>query len=104
MLSEAENFLIRHGQNQVNSEIDGEVVLMNIDKGRYYVFSEVEIDIWRHIEDGIDFRSLCDRLARVYNAEISVIEADVRGFLGDLAEQDLIEVEAMDGVNTEVGA
>ena len=90
------NFLIKHSDNQVNSEVDNELVLMNIEKGRYYVFDDVEIDVWRFIEVEIDFETLCERLAGEYNEQKSVIEADLREFLTELAEQDLIEIKPID--------
>ena len=48
--------MIKHSDNQVNSEVDNELVLMNIEKGRYYVFGDVEVEIWRLIEGGMDFK------------------------------------------------
>ena len=76
----------------LSSEVDGELVLMNIDSGQYYGLDNVGAAIWHNLENEVQLSELYRDLAREYDADIATIERDVRPWLQLLADENLIEV------------
>jgi len=74
------------------SEIGGEVVLMNLERGYYYSLDDIGSEIWRSLEHPVSVASLCQSLAAKYHAELSTVTADVLTLLNKLLEHDLISV------------
>lgn len=73
------------------AEVGGEVVLMSVERGKYFGLDVVGSDIWKAIEAPTDVASLCDRLSRRYDGAPDVIARDVITLLQQLAAQDLLE-------------
>ena len=74
------------------SEIGGEVVLMNLERGYYYSLDDIGSEIWRSLEQPVSVASLCQSLAAKYHAESATVSSDVLAFLNNLHEQELIVV------------
>jgi len=83
---------IEWSSKHLASEIDNEVVLMNIDRGHYYSLDDIGSQIWRAIEHPIAIRELCRALAAEYSADLATVTADVLDLLRKMLEQDLITV------------
>jgi hypothetical protein len=77
---------------QLASDIGGEVILMNIEVGRYYGLDDIGSRIWRSIEQPIVVEQLCQSMAMQYKADIEVVTSDVLTLLNRLLEQQLITV------------
>ena len=73
------------------SAIDDEIVLMSIERGKYYGLSKVGSDIWRRLTQPISAGNLCAALAGEYTGDRAVIEHDTIAMLEQLAERDLVE-------------
>lgn len=86
------NSLVKQSNDPISAEVDGELVMMSIEKGNYYGLAGIGSRIWQLIASPIKVSALCDKLVEEYDAEKSVCEADALEFLGELAEQGLIEV------------
>ena len=76
---------------QVSCDLAGETAIVNFENGVYYGLDAVGTQIWNRLA-GTTFGELCDSLIRDYDVEPSRLEADVRSFLRELAEQGLIEI------------
>lgn len=72
------------------TDIDGETVLMSIERGSYYGLEKTARRLWELLETPCRFGELCERLAREYAAPVEVIEADVRAFVLDMTEERLV--------------
>ena len=86
------NSLVKQSNDPISADVDGELVMMSIEKGNYYGLAGIGSRIWQLIESPTRVSALCDKLAEEYDVEKSVYEADALEFLGELAEQGLIEV------------
>jgi hypothetical protein len=78
--------------NQLATEIDGEVVLMNMQRGHYYGLDDIGSEIWRSIERPTSVAALCHTLSERYHAPRETVLSDVVPLLEKLREQDLIVV------------
>lgn len=74
------------------AEVDGEVVLMSVELGRYFGLDVIGADVWRRIENPVRVRDLCAALAADYDGAPEVIERDVLDLLRRMADRGLIEV------------
>lgn len=82
------------GQDQVSTELDGEVVLMSIEQGKYYQMSAIASDIWRRLAQPQTVAALCDDLGQSFDAPADVIRADVLALLNRMHRERLIEIAA----------
>jgi hypothetical protein len=79
-------------KNQTSCDLDGEMAIVNFDNGVYYGLDPTGARIWNLLREPSTVDELCDTLARVYDVDRSTLESDVRAFVGDLAEQGLVEI------------
>lgn len=83
---------IRARSDLLSSEIDGEVVMMDIESGQYFTLDAIGTRIWKAMAEAISVASLCRALEQEYDAPLPVIERDVLALLANLATQKLITV------------
>jgi hypothetical protein len=76
----------------LTAEVDGEIVMMSIEQGRYFGLDDIGSDIWKRIEQPCSFAALVDRLTADYDADRATIAADVQALLGRMAAQDVVRL------------
>jgi hypothetical protein len=84
--------MVSRSPSVLTAEVDGEVVMMSIEQGRYFGLDDIGSDIWKRLEPPCTFAALVDRLAADYDADRAVIAADVRSLLGQMAKQDVVRL------------
>ncbi|WP_144096685.1 PqqD family protein [Croceicoccus sediminis] len=75
----------------VETEVDGEVVLMNIDSGLFYSLDGTALAIWRAIDGTRDEAAIVAVLAPGFDESEAQIAAHVREFIASLADAGLVE-------------
>jgi len=88
----AEKTVISRSPAVLAAEVDGEIVMMSIEKGRYFGLDDIGSDIWKRIEQPCSFAALVDGLATDYEADRGTIAADVTTLLAQMAEQDVVRL------------
>jgi hypothetical protein len=88
----AELTVISRSPAVLAAEVDGEIVMMSIEQGRYFGLDDIGSDIWKRIEQPCSFATLVDALAADYEAERGTIAADVTALLTRMAEQDVVRL------------
>jgi hypothetical protein len=78
----------------VATEVDHEVVLMNVGRGRCYGLGETGSSVWRRLASPIRVDDLCRELLLEYRAEREVLERDVLALLEQMHEEGLVTVIA----------
>jgi hypothetical protein len=84
--------VISRSPSVLTAEVDGEIVMMSIEQGRYFGLDDIGSDIWKRLDTPCSFAELIDRLAGDYDADRAAIAADVRVLLGRMAEQDVVRL------------
>jgi hypothetical protein len=74
------------------AEVDGEIVMMSVEQGRYFGLDDIGSDIWKRIEQPCSFAALVDALTADYDADRGTIAADVTALLARMAEQDVVRL------------
>ena len=84
--------VISRSPSVLTAEVDGEIVMMSIEQGRYFGLDDIGSDIWKRIEPPCSFAALIDGLAADYEADRAAIAADVQALLDRMAEQDVVRL------------
>ena len=86
--------LVVWSEAPVATEVDHEVVLMNVGRGRCYGLGETGSSVWRRLASPIRVDDLCRELLLEYRAEREVLERDVLALLEQMHEEGLVKVIA----------
>jgi len=85
------NDVFRVNSPQVIYEnIEGEVVLINLEKGLYYSTDQVGADVWDLMEAGCAVREMCAAIRTRYAGDEGHIEKVISDFLSELWKEELI--------------
>ncbi len=85
-----ENTLIKRKNSILASDLDGEKVMMSIQKGEYYGLGKTGTFIWDHIENYISISDLITLITDKYNVKKEQCLKDIIPFITDLIEKELI--------------
>jgi hypothetical protein len=91
----SENSVVRWSSEAVATEVNDEVVLMNLERNRCYGLGSTGSDIWRRLGAPIPVSELLSQLRIAYDAPLGQLEADVLQTLQEFAAEGLIEVCAV---------
>lgn len=76
-----------------DTDLDGEKVMMNLDKGQYFMMNEVGSRVWEIIESPISVKGIIDNLREEYEVDERTCMDTVVEFLGRLNKSELINVQ-----------
>ena len=82
----------RHPDQLLSSKIDEEMVLLSIQKGKYYSLDHTGSEIWEYIHDPIPFSKLIGKLTDNYEVNEEKCIKETKDFLIDLYENGLIKI------------
>ena len=88
----ADSARISRSPSVLVAEVDGEIVMMSIEQGRYFGLDDIGSDIWKRIDPPCSFAELIDRLAADYDADRAIIAADVCALLLRMAAHDVVRL------------
>jgi len=88
--------ILRRKQDQLFSEIDGEVVMLSVENSEYYGMDKVGSRIWQLIEKPVTLKELIGILLDEYEVTEEQCTEDTMKFLEQLMEKDLVEVTDSD--------
>lgn len=90
----SKNNVITQNQGNIISNMDGELVMLSIEKGNYYNLGVLGGEIWSLIEKPIKISDLLDKLISQYDVSQQECEEEVLSFLSDLYNEGLIILPA----------
>ncbi|MEW6303747.1 MAG: PqqD family protein [Verrucomicrobiota bacterium] len=74
----------------IHENIDGEVVVINLDSGTYYSLTDSAARIWDWLQAGDDTTQIAARLGHEYAVESSIAHTEATRFLQELQSENLI--------------
>ena len=75
------------------TDLNGEIVMMDLEKGRYFSLNGVGSRIWEIIESPIEINKIVDCLLEEYDVSRNECEENVLEFLGKLDDANIICVD-----------
>jgi hypothetical protein len=82
------------GQDVVSEEIDGEVIIVNLNNGNYYSLAQSAAVIWAAIQEHATLQEMQNRLYLRYSGETSAINHSLDELINALEAEQLIVREA----------
>lgn len=82
--------VVRRSSEVMASQVDNELVMMDIERGMYYALSAVGADIWERLAEPTKVADLCAQLQQEYAVDRATCEVDVLAVLNDMAENGLL--------------
>ena len=76
-------------------EVDGEMVLLDMNSENYFGLDEVGTDIWKAIEEKRVLKEVLERLMEQYDVDEEVLKKDLIAFVEKLQDSGLVEVQAV---------
>jgi hypothetical protein len=77
----------------IAEHVDDELVMADIDAGRYYGLNDIAAAIWQNLETMITLEDLCKCLCKNYEVTEEQCAAEVLAFLHELEIRNLISIE-----------
>jgi hypothetical protein len=78
-------------------ELEGESVLLNLNKERYFGLDEVGTQMWKALTTCESIGSAYQRLLSEYDVDAEVLRRDMDGLVEKLLKQGLLECATTDG-------
>lgn len=75
------------------TDLNGEIVMMDLEKGRYFSLNGVGSRIWEIIEEPIGINKIVDCLLEEYDVNRNECEENVLEFLDKLDDANIISVD-----------
>lgn len=86
------NTVVSQATGIVAADMDGEKVMLNIEKGKYYCLDAIGSLIWELIEQPHAVQVVVEALLKEYDVEEATCRQDVLEYLNALNEQGLVEL------------
>lgn len=90
-----EDSVVQWQESPVSTEVDGEVVLMSLQRGRCYGLGETGTAVWRRMAQPVRVSDLLRDLATEYDADPLQVSRDVLELLEQLQEEGLVQVSSV---------
>ncbi len=84
--------IISRSPSVLTAEVDGEIVMMSVERGHYFGLDNIGSDIWKRIEPPCSFATLIESLIVDYEADRATIMIDVQNLLGHTVEHDIVRL------------
>ena len=82
--------LIARDQDIIATDMDGETVMMSIERGEYYGLSGVGPFLWAQLAEPLSIGELCRRVVQAYEVDEATCRADVTAFVEDLIDKGVL--------------
>lgn len=86
--------IISRSDTVLSSDLDGQIVMLNIETGEYYDIDPIGSDIWNQIEQPKSVNKICNELAQEYAVKVEQCQSDVMKFLNELLSLSAVEIDA----------
>lgn len=86
------NTVVSHRKDIDTTDLNGDVVMMDLEEGRYFSLNSVGSRIWELIGEPVEINKVVDSLLEEYEIDRDECEKNVLEFLGKLDTAKIISV------------
>ena len=76
----------------ISTDMDGETVMMSVEKGKYFGLSGVGPFLWENMEEPVELDILRQRVFDNFDIDDETSRTDVLEFVGRLLEDELVKI------------
>jgi len=80
------------GADVVFRELEGEIVILNLEKGEYFGVDDVGTRVWTLLAEGRSLREVADIMVSEYDVPRETVAADLLRLAGELISHGLIRI------------
>lgn len=91
-MNQSQRFIV-NTPKVVHEKIDGEVVIVNLNKGDYFSLVKTGADIWEKITKGISQGAILEEMIHSYKESPETLENAVNEFIAQLQQEELIALD-----------
>lgn len=88
------NSIVTASSGLMVSEVDGELVMMDVEKGTYYGMDPVAARIWKAVAAPTSIAEVCAQMTEQYDVDPATCEAEVLAFVSDLRDAGLVTTQS----------
>ena len=88
----------------VEETIDGEVIIINLNKGHYFSLNGAGAEVWSYLKLGLSGNKIISHLKYHYDDPNKLIDVTVKKLLLNLKDEDLINMQDNHSAETEVNS
>jgi hypothetical protein len=85
-----QTYVLSQSKDVLSTQVDQEMALVSVARGRYYRLNAVASDIWKRLERPTRLNELRDALRKDYRGNMEQIRADLNKVIGQLLEEGLL--------------
>ena len=85
--------VLQRTTNQLSSNVDGEIILLDVNSGEYVNLNSVGTYIWNCLEHPHSIKQIIDLLVTEFDVARDLCESDTKPFIEELISLNLIEVK-----------
>lgn len=74
----------------VSADMDGEIVMMSLERGEYYGIGGVGTRVWQLLESPMTLDQICRTMCSEFEVEESTCRTDMLAFVSDLARNGMV--------------
>lgn len=74
----------------VANQVGEETVILHLGNGTYFGLDTIGTSLWDGLKAGKTPSEVCDLILQEYDVDRPTVESDIRGFLDELAKNDLV--------------
>ena len=78
--------------NTLFQELEGQVVLVNIQNESYYSLNPVGAQMWKLLSEQGDVETVCQQLLKKYSVDESTLRQDLANLVNELAAEGLLTI------------
>lgn len=82
----------RKTDNFVESDIEGQAVMMSIENSKYFGMDEIGTEIWQLLDKDLTYAEMIDTLLNEYEIDSDTCEQESSEFIEKLLKYKLIEI------------
>ena len=86
------NSVVSKSTELLASELDGELVMMDVETGKYFGLNGVGSVIWNLIDKPHSVSEICSQLEKEYDVEASTCEQEVLAFLNSMDTEKMLVI------------
>ena len=83
--------VVVQGDGHISAGMDGEVALMHIDNGSYYVLNDTSSRVWELMESPKSVAEICDTIEHEFEVDSNQCRNEILEHLSELASHKLIK-------------
>jgi pyrroloquinoline quinone biosynthesis protein D len=73
------------------TELDDEIVLMNIDTGRFHALKGTALSVWKLIDGARDLKAISSEITSRYDVDAATCSTEIERFIDEMAGAGFVE-------------